>query len=196
MGKIITFDRTVGGTQPPALIGLIGKRRVGKDTAALALTKKGYKALRFATPLKDMVRAYLTAVGTDKITIEKMIEGDLKEMPVTCFNGHTARYVMQTLGTDWGRKYLGKDIWVQACRETWRQYNYVVISDVRFKNEAEAIKADGGTLLRILRPRLRISLSNHKSEKELEGIQEDITISNNGTVPQFHRKLYEKLGIT
>jgi deoxynucleotide monophosphate kinase-like protein len=194
MGKIITFDKGAASVAP-YLIGLIGKRRVGKDTAALGLVRNGYKALRFATPLKDMIRAYLAAVGTDKATIEKMIEGDLKEMPVTCFNGHSARYVMQTLGTDWGRKYLGKDIWVQACRETWRQYTYAVVTDVRFKNEAEAIKADGGTLVRIIRPKLRISVDDHKSEKELEGIKEDILISNSGTVAQFHRKLYERLGI-
>jgi dephospho-CoA kinase len=88
----------------PRLIGLVGVRRSGKDTAAQILDNIGYRNIKFAEPLKAMLRTYLEYAGVNANHIERIIDGDLKEASREVFGHRSARYAMQTLGTEWGRQ--------------------------------------------------------------------------------------------
>ncbi len=83
-----------------------------------------------------------------------LTERVLKEQPTTL--GFSYRHLMQTLGTEWGRDTLAPSFWLRIAQmkldEARRQGAHVVISDVRYENEAEFICRNGGHLVRITRP--------------------------------------------
>lgn len=87
----------------------------------------------------------------------------------------TPRCVLQTLGTEWGRNQVDRDLWIKigivsantAQREEMAPF--AVITDGRFENEITAIRASGGKIIRIVDPHQTIR-SVHVSEVEQESI--------------------------
>jgi hypothetical protein len=57
---------------------------------------------------------------------------------------------MQTVGTDMVRAHLGDDFWIRRVASQLPQEGRVVISDVRFKHEADFVRSRGGLLVRIV----------------------------------------------
>lgn len=136
-----------GSTSLPPIIALTGLAGSGKSTASKYLVEKhGYQLVKFAGPLKDMLRA----IGLS----EAQIEGELKEEPCEWLQGATPRHAMQTLGTQWGRKCIGPFFWI----ELWvRRVNLivaaggrVVVDDCRFPNEADEVRKLGGVVWKIV----------------------------------------------
>jgi hypothetical protein len=165
------------------LIGFTGLRRSGKDTAAGFLADQQFVVRRFAGALKDMLSAYLEIRGVDSSKIFRMLEGDLKEAPSHYFEGRSPRHAMQTLGTEWGRQLIGDSIWVNTCLDEARRHDRVAIADVRFPNEAMAIRKAGGRIIKILRPGL--SIDGHASESQIASIDADAVITNDGSLEQL-----------
>lgn len=131
------------------LIGLIGKKGSGKDTAAEALEALGFQNVKFAGALKAMLRTLLAYQGVDEVTIGRMIDGDLKEVPTEFLAGKTPRFAMQTLGTEWGRTLIGPDFWLDTAMKKAKTGD-TVITDCRFPNEVDAVSSHGGTVIRIV----------------------------------------------
>lgn len=148
----------------PRIIGLIGRKGAGKDTAADMLMVRGYENIKFAGALKDMLRALLCYQGVDHNTIERMVEGDLKEEPSKYLSGQTPRWAMQTLGTEWGRNLIANDLWVDATIRRAVASDQVVITDCRFPNEKEAIEKVGGVVLGITADWITPMEGEHESE--------------------------------
>lgn len=164
------------------LIGLVGYKGSGKGVVAQALREhEGFVTVKMAGALKEMFAAYLAYVGAGRAVIGRMIEGDLKEVPADCLGGRTPRHAMQTLGTEWGRDLIHKGLWIDAFKRRANLFENVVCDDVRFLNEAAAIKEHGGFLVRVLRPDNAIDLS-HPSEREIGEIKCDVTIVNDKDV--------------
>ncbi|MEQ9565485.1 MAG: hypothetical protein RLN85_06675 [Pseudomonadales bacterium] len=125
------------------IIGLAGRIGCRKSTVAEYLEKKHfYHRHRMADPLKNMLRT----LGL----CEREIEGDWKQTPRHLLGGKTPRFAMQTLGTEWGREMISPDSWTNAWEEN-HPYGDVVCEDVRFANEADAVRSVGGIVVRILR---------------------------------------------
>lgn len=97
----------------------------------------------------------------------------------------TPRIFLQRLGTEWGRQRIHSELWVEAWRHACELEAidhcggaFIVADDCRFENEAAAIRAMGGKVVRIERPGAgSASGSSHASEK---GVEPDITIQNDG----------------
>lgn len=150
----------------PRVVGISGYASSGKTTVADYLVAfYGYKRIKFADGLKDMLRA----VGLS----DESIEGGKKEEPSQFLCGKSPRYAMQTLGTEWGRNLIGDNFWVNIwalkCEEwLWEnQENKVVVDDVRFPNELQAVQAANGICLRIVRPGID-AVNAHPSECSLD----------------------------
>jgi hypothetical protein len=129
------------------LIAFAGQMGSGKSYAADYLCREfGYTRVKFASPLKDMLR-------TLGLT-ETHIEGELKNKPCELLCGKTPRWAMQTLGTEWGRDLIGNglwgNIWQQRVEALLRQNRPVVVDDCRFKDEAERVRRMGGTVVLLL----------------------------------------------
>ena len=159
------------------LIGLTGYARSGKSTVARILRERDdFAEASFAAPIREMACAIL---GVNLARLD-----EIKSEPQAVLGGKTPRYLMQTLGTEWGREMIDPDLWVKACMArvagSRRYGNPVVISDVRFPNEAEAIRKARGVIWRVVRP--GTGATEHSSETSMDAIAADDTIANIGTV--------------
>ena len=127
------------------IIGLTGLAGAGKSTAARWLNEHHrYAILPFASPLKAMAAAVLTS---------EQMHGRLKEVPSDALCGLSPRQFMQRLGTEFGRDQVGRDFWVKQ----WLQARLpicnsrIVADDVRFTNEAQAVRMLGGIIIEVRR---------------------------------------------
>lgn len=158
------------------IIGLTGAARSGKDTVALYLDGHfGFSRLALATPLKQGIEAMFGLP-------QSMWSDEKKELEIPGL-GVSPRRMAQTLGTEWGRNTLGEDIWLKVLerRIDELQVDQVVITDVRFANEARWVKDRGGLLIRVERPNVR-AIAAHSSEAGIAPEVHDVVIVNDGTL--------------
>lgn len=167
------------------LIGLTGHAGTGKDTAADYLCAEyGFVRASFAGPIKAMAEALYATLG---ISDEPLHAPALKNVGLAALGGYSSRYLLQTLGTEWGRKYMGHDFWLNATLRAvgldhgdTPVHDRIVITDVRFPNEARRLKALGGTLIRLHRD-VDTGTPAHASEDQINGLGAQITLVNNGS---------------
>lgn len=173
------------------IIGFTGRKRSGKDTASAVFEAAGFERLSFAGPIKDMLGVLLEYQGVTEDVIERMLEGDLKEVPTPFLQGRSPRYAMQTLGTEWGRAMIGDALWVDALLNASEFYEQVVVSDVRFPNEVTALKEAGAVIYRISRPDNPLGANdNHASEANIDTLEVDGEILNTApTAEAFQEEL-------
>ena len=170
------------------LIGLYSPApRSGKTFAATVLVHSGYQPMSFAEPIKRMAVEFFMSLGYSK---EKSLSlAWVDKATVLPEINASPRYVLQTIGTEWGRNCIADDIWVRCLCARAQEFSRVVIDDVRFENEANAILAMGGELWMIKRPSA-VNDFGHESEGALdawEGFSQ--VIDNNGTLEQFRKKI-------
>lgn len=176
----------------PPIIALTGPAGCGKSATAayLALTRQ-VKRTRFADPLKAMLTVLLSAGGISSEIANRMMDGDLKDIPTPALCGRSPRYAMQMMGTEWGRDLIHDDLWVelwkvQACKAI-DDGAVVVVDDCRFVNEAKAIKSLGGIIVGI-NGRGGIT-GNHVSESGAVSAFVDYEISNDGSMNDLFDKV-------
>lgn len=172
------------------VIGLAGAKHAGKDTVADYLVETyGFVKFAYADPVKQACAA---AFGVD---VAIFYDQNLKEEPLPELLGHTPRFLMQTLGTGWGRDMVSRSIWTDILRkhaENALSGGFsVVVSDVRYDNEAEVIKALGGHIVRIFRPEVENSGDNHSSEAGITPHFYDFRVRNDADF----RLLYAQVGV-
>jgi hypothetical protein len=174
----------------PILIGLTGRARSGKTTAAEHLV--GTYLLEhyaFADPLRDGLMAIFNLDPSD-------FEGDRKEQPLAWLDS-SPRQLMQSMGTEWARNTIHPDVWVKLAEQNLDYMTKAlgavlgfVVSDVRFENEADLIRRRGGTIVHISRADAQ-AVNPHVSEAGVTGNKDDLLMFNNGTVEEFLRSLDE-----
>lgn len=165
------------------VIGLAGYARVGKDTAAAHLVDAhGFVRVGFADPLKDL--AYEL-----NPTVEGTMEGVVVELRsiVQHFGwdrGKTlfpeVRDYLVTLGAG-ARKIIGPEVWTTALRHRVEALGDVdvVVSDVRYPNEAQLVRDLGGIVWGITRP--NVGPANEEEERSMADVFPHRWISNGGT---------------
>ncbi|MFJ9827730.1 hypothetical protein ACIRSU_25705 [Streptomyces sp. NPDC101160] len=174
------------GSEPALLVGLAGAARSGKDTAAEALLSSGWQRKAFADKVKEMLYAL------DPIMLEKEYAEGVTSLryEVDGYGWETTKDVypevrqyLQRLGTEGGRAALGEDVWVHALLHDCETWGPTVITDVRFPNEADAIRSRGGLVILVERAgQDHAAHAGHASENALAGYEFDAVIRNDGTV--------------
>ena len=162
------------------IIGLTGKAGSGKDTAAAQFVKNGFEHYWFSKPMKDACKIIFGWTDAH-------VYGELKEIVDPRF-GVSPRIALQTLGTEWGRDCINKDLWVNIAKIKMENTHSIVISDCRYNNEAETIRSMGGVILNIVRSDVG-EVNVHTSEI---GINPDLinhTLTNNSTIEQLNKKI-------
>lgn len=164
------------------IIGVLGYAGSGKSLVAKHLVERhNFTRSRFADPLKRMLKEGLSLT-------DEQIDGDEKHVPIARLGGQTPRHLMQTLGTDWGRRKVYFGLWVDAWRnDVGRMSGDIVVDDVRFPNEAQAIKDMGGELWRVFRP--GVGMMVHPSETATGEITEDCLINNATGIKQLYNSV-------
>lgn len=172
------------------IIGITGLKGSGKDTAAAALLATGeFVNIKFADALKNMLRTLLS-MTYDKETVERMIEGDLKETPCAALLGKTPRHAMQTLGTEWGRDQIGPSLWVDTTiSRILNSDKSVVVTDMRFENEFEALTKIGAKTVRVERGLVNTDL--HPSETYIAQMPVQHVINNRFSIDILRQSILE-----
>lgn len=176
------------------LIALYSSRpQCGKSTVAERLRARHSFAIeKFAFPLKKMLGALFDEVMPPH-EVRRRLEGDLKEIPIAALGFVTPRRMMQTLGTEWGRG-LDPDFWVQVmeARLSVHDARYssarIVVDDMRFPNEFDAMRRFGATLVRVDRPGESVTPS-HASEGALDHYEFTHTIQNTGSLEDLYTQV-------
>lgn len=166
------------------IIGLAGAAGAGKDTVANLIP--GARRVGFADPLYEGLSALLglpESILRDRRT---------KELPIAGL-GRSPRELLQTLGTDWGREMVAPDVWLRIAYWRWERAAaegaaVIAVPDVRFANEAQAIREQGGEVWLVHRPDVA-PVEAHASEAGLPLGLIDRLIANTGTVDQLRERV-------
>ena len=170
------------------IIGVTGIRGAGKDTLAGMLGELyGFRRIAFAD------RLYQEVAEAFGVTVEFLQNRGLKEQlrpelglahcqdPAfvaaalkVCLSpvANSARAVLQVWGTEY-RRAVDDDYWLRAAQVQMLQTpGHVVITDVRYRNEADLLRDMGGMLVRVVRPAIYAAWetdprSQHPSERDL-----------------------------
>lgn len=176
------------------IIGVLGKKRSGKDTTGdYLVANHNFTKYSFANPIK---RGAMELFGFT----EEQVFGDSKDVIDPTW-GITPRLVLQIMGTEIFQydmpkhipelQVFGRSFWVKRF-EQWYQKNKdldVVICDVRFQHEVDAILEIGGYVLSVQREGL-VTGDEHASEKEMDLIKGvNYSMLNNGTLDDLYEKI-------
>ena len=168
------------------IIGLSGYARSGKDTVAeLLCLNYAFKRVAFADPIREAILTLNPKI--DSIThVSHRVEDYgwevAKQEP-------EIRRLLQVMGTEVGRKMFGENIWIDMAFKQAEQYQQVVIPDVRFPNEADAIKELGGIIWRINRHGLN-GINEHRSEHAMDSYMVDHVIYNDGSLDELSDEVF------
>ena len=177
--KLVSGKLKEKTVSPLNLIGITGKAGSGKDTVAdYLVSKHGYTKISFAAILKNMLRVAGLPEPTNRDDKEKVVEG---------FE-FSWRDAAQKLGTEWGRS-LDTNIWVKLTMQSLDPFKKYVISDVRFDNEAEAVRKSGCLIHLTGREIDMGALSNHPSEAGVEWHPGDHVTSNSNSKVALYAKV-------
>jgi hypothetical protein len=153
------------------IVAILGVAGSGKTLVARHLVEAyGFQRTRFAGPLKNMLKVGLGLT-------DDQVDGNAKMEPLEALGGATPRHLMQSLGHEWGRRMIHPDLWATAWkRSTQDLEGLIVADDLRYPNEAQAVRDLGGVIWRVYRPGL--ATMEHGSERAQNKITEDALINN------------------
>lgn len=172
------------------IIGLAGYAGAGKDTVGdILIQKYGYRRVAFA----DKIRSFLYDINPQigSLTLQTIVNES--GWDIAKINPEVRR-LLQDTGIA-GRNLLGEDIWIW---ESLGEVVYsaantnadggtsgsieekIVVTDVRFENEAKFIKDFGGQVWQVVREGVK-PYNDHISEVDLIGYDFDKVITNNGS---------------
>ncbi len=148
------------------VIGICGQAQHGKDTFAAIARNSGWRRYAFADNVRRALWALNPLVGVDpagaEFSLRTLVENEggtaignvgsgpgwdrAKQQP-------EVRRLLQQMGTEAVRDVISTEAWVMALKKQLdeEQPERVLITDVRFPNEAEAVRSWGGRLLRVVR---------------------------------------------
>lgn len=204
------------------LVGLHGPAQCGKDTVygvLRALSFEGplspYLVRRdaFADRLKISAARALGYKGPDEAAVAYMNlfkqNGEIRaaltedgdpDSEIVKGRWISGREYLQFYGTEAHRDVFGQKFWVYAVLPegypsgTERDNTLLVITDVRFPNEAERVRECGGQVWKIDRPVERIAESAHASEVPLPDDLIDCTIRNYGDLDALRSEVNIAVG--
>ena len=179
------------------IIGLHGQKRVGKDTVYQIIRELYPKAVRMA--IADKIKESLAALFD--ISVEEI--ESLKETGFFTVKGEGIeqtlpwRVIAQRYGTESHRDIFGQDFWLDAAlppNQAIDAYKrkLIVVTDVRFLNEAKRITHYGGYVIEVKRPELG-NKDSHISEERLPSEWIDGSICNDGSLDDLREKVLRKI---
>lgn len=185
------------------IIGLTGYARSGKDTVAKLLEPYGFVRVALADGVREMALAidpWIDAPSASDMPEEICRLSELvDQIGWEHAKGFTeVRRLLQVIGTEAVRNIVGPDTWIKIAgkkvSDALAQDKDVVITDVRFPNEANWIHEIGGEIWRIMRPGVSRA-NNHASEFGIDKLGWDRVINNDGPIDDLDEAVSFAMGL-
>lgn len=159
------------------LIALCGAAGAGKDTVADMLP---YPKLAFADLLYDEVALDFG------VEVSMLKDRRNKETPQKWLGSLSPREALQL----WGdyRRDVDPDYFVKAMEARLCNESRYVITDVRFKNEADMVRSLGGLIIQVVRPGVSAGHTGHASDTAGDEFYPDGIICNDGSLEDLKGK--------
>jgi|SRR5690606_4006020 len=178
------------------LVGLSGKAGAGKDSLARFLVQDhGFVRIALADPVREALYRLDPLIGEGSTCLTDAVDSfgwdRIKRNP-------EVRGLMQRMGTEVGREMFGAEFWTDLAVEriayALHHRRNVVVTDVRFVDEAERLRNIGGQIVRIERPDLE-PVNDHPSETDLDEYLADYRLVNRAyaELPRKAAELVEDL---
>ena len=179
------------------IIGILGKKRHGKDTMADYLVEKyGMYKVTLSGVLKGICKELF-------MFTDEQLYGDLKEELDSRW-GISPRRAMQFIGTDVMREYATQKLFPHMNGNYWLKRTEaeieklrmeheknidIIVADLRFQNEVDWVNNLGGVVIKIERPSV-INKDEHISEKDIDNINHyKHFILNDTNVKDYYTKI-------
>ena len=207
-GKIGSGKDTVGNIIQMLTQGIDSNTQITEYVNGTNITGFDYQIKKFADTIKDIA---CMLIGCTRAQLEDQefkqkelgeewwycvaddgsyipYEQNLHKNKVVNLVKLTPRKLLQLLGTECGRQIIHPNIWVNSLFADYKKDSNWIITDVRFTNEAQAIKNKGGIIIRINRPLYRLD-DQHPSETALDNYNFDYVIENEGNIDELVQKI-------
>lgn len=164
------------------IIGLTGYAQSGKDTVAQILVEHhGFERIAFADKIREFCYAMNPVVGhvaNEETILRHVVDRDGWD-EAKKLGG--IRRMLQNVGIA-AREVFGEKFWIEQALNGINPTENIVITDVRFINEAKAIKEyEGSQIWKVKRPGIG-PVNAHISESEMDGYKVDQIFYNGGTI--------------
>lgn len=172
------------------LIGLTGYAQSGKDTLAQILVDDyGFVRVAFADKIRNFAYA-LNPIVKPGLRLQDAVEEMGWDKAKTRIP--EVRRILQDLGVG-GRTLFGDDFWIREAFSDARHSQKIVVTDVRFKNEADWIKNfEDSHIWRVKRSGVG-AVNAHVSETEMDEYKADQIFANNGTIEDLRELLKRRM---
>jgi hypothetical protein len=188
------------------IVALSGVAGAGKDTVGnILITKHGFTRVSFADVLKEEVSAafglplnfFHDRNTKDAPLLEwpilrsSITETALGEAVLSQFSHYSPRLLCIYYASV--MRGFNPDVWIsKATKYVEKSPGNVVITDLRFLNEADWVRKRFGKVVRVNRPDVTNVLM-HESETQLNGFNFDLTIVNDSGLSELDVKVSEML---
>jgi hypothetical protein len=169
------------------VIGISGYARSGKDTIAEKLAEVGYVRASFADAIRTSLYRLNPKIGMEPLAdrVKRLGWETTKATP-------EVRELLQRFGTEVGRDMFGENLWIDHLFDSLPDGAKVVIPDVRYPNEADAITALGGKVWRVSRNGVK-AVNGHISDSAMDDYPFEIFIYNDGTIEELYNCVESEL---
>lgn len=163
------------------IIGFTGKKQSGKTTCCGYLDNFSIQSFKGALT-EELKQNFPDLLQELSESYEMPLDDLFLEKP------SLVRKLMQNYGTDVRRKD-DDNYWTNRWLERAKFIEgNIAVDDVRFLNEAKAVKDMGGVIIRVVRPSGNDN-DQHISEVEQEQIEADYEIINDGTLAELRAEI-------
>jgi hypothetical protein len=153
------------------IVGVAGPKGSGKSLVAEILAERhGFRIVSLAAPIKRIVGELFGFTDQQLYGPSWAREEPHPSLKRPDGQPLTARFALQTLGTDWARQCCDQ-VWINALFASVKPSERVVCADVRFANEVDAFRQRGAKLIRRRGP--TAPTDQHPSERELLSMPDD-----------------------
>ncbi len=174
------------------LIGILGRKRVGKDTTADYLTDNyDFTKIAIAQPVKESCKIAFNLSNYDV--------NDGKDILHEKWN-KTPREILVWYATHIFRNEINNFMpgskdnhWINLAMDKWNNLKNinenakVVLSDVRFQNCIDIIHNNGGIIIKIVND----NVEKDENENHIDNLVGDYLIVNHGTQEELYKKIEE-----
>lgn len=173
------------------LIGLNGRKQAGKDTVCERIAHKLADVIEVErVSFADLL--YVSAAEALGVSVEWLqahksdtaarvaIGIRYDELGIVPTSELTVREYLQRYGTEAHRSVFGDNFWVEQVERKLAAHRerIVVVTDVRFENEARAVRAAAGAVVEVIGPMGSVTDDAHASETPLPVELVDVVIPN------------------